>query len=309
MSKFNDLTGLQFGKLTVLYQSDTISSPNGTRRTMWHCKCECGNEKDVRADTLVSGRTKSCGKCKNDLTGKRFGKLTVLNKVGADMSGHIIWRCMCDCGNETNVLGTNLIQQYTQSCGCVHSEVCSERGENLIGQKFGKLTVVSLVGTMPRKYLCSCECGGQAIVQPYNLKNGHTNSCGCISSLGQETINIYLTNHNINFKPEYCVPIKGFKGLARYDFAVFDNNYKIKFLIEYHGRQHYQVANSWNDTSDDLLDRQNKDLMKRQWAKENNIPIYEIPHWEFKNITTILDNIIKKEFSNIEEINEQGLIL
>ena len=295
MPKFKDLTGQKFGKLTVLYRDETMVSPSGTHRTMWHCKCECGSEKSVRGDALISGRTKSCGMCNNDLTGQKFGRLTVLNKIGSDSVGHLVWRCRCDCGNEVDMLATNLIQQYTQSCGCIHSEVCSERGEDLIGKKFGKLTVVSLASISPRKYLCDCECGGQAIVQPGNLKDGHTQSCGCISSLGQEKINVYLTSHHIHFKPEYCVAIGGFNGLARYDFAILNEYDNAKILIEYHGRQHYEVAHSWNDSEDELLERQRKDALKRQWAKENNIPLYEIPYWEFENIELILNNILKSE--------------
>ena len=295
MSKFIDLTGQKFGKLTVLYRDETFIDSNGRHRTMWHCQCECGREKSVRRDGLTSGKVKSCGLCSNDLTGLRFGRLTVLHSIGPDSAGHLIWKCHCDCGNDTNVLATNLIQQYTQSCGCLHSEVCSDQGEDLVGQKFGKLTVVSLHSVAPRRYLCSCECGGQAIVQPGNLKDGHTQSCGCISSLGQEKISSYLSSNNVTFKPEYCVRISGFAGLARYDFAILNKDNIPKILIEYHGLQHYKVAYSWNDSEDDLLERQRKDKLKEQWAKDNNIPLYIIPYWEFENIEIILKNIIKSE--------------
>lgn len=300
MSKFKDLTGQQFGKLTALYRDQSAIGANDTHRTMWHCKCECGREKTIRMDALIGGRAKSCGMCNNDLTGQKFGRLTALYKNGTDNAGHIIWKCCCDCGNEVDVLATNLIQQYTQSCGCIHSEACSERGENLVGQKFGKLTVVSLYGISPRKYLCHCECGGQAIVQPANLKNGHTQSCGCISSLGQEKINAYLSSNNIHFKPEYCVTIDGFDGFARYDFAILNGSNKAKILIEYHGRQHYEVATTWNDTEDELLERQRKDELKRQWARSNDIPLYEIPYWEIENIETILNGIIQQYKINKE---------
>ena len=293
MSKFVDLTGKQFGKLTVLYRDESLVNSDGKHRTMWHCRCECGREKSIRMDALVGGKAKSCGMCNNDLTGQKFGRLTVLYKNGVDNVGHVIWKCKCDCGNEVDVLATNLIQKYTQSCGCLHSEICSRQGEDLIGQKFGKLTVISLVSTSPRKYLCYCECGGQAIVQPGNLKDGHTQSCGCISSLGQEKINTYLMANNIYFKPEYSVTIVGFDGPARYDFALLNNDGKAKVLIEYHGRQHYEVAYSWNDNEEDLQERKRKDDLKRQWAKDHEIPLYEIPYWEFENIDFILDNIIK----------------
>ena len=298
MSKFIDLTGQKFGKLTVLYRDDTVIGKKGRHRTMWHCQCECGREKPVRRDGLTSGKVKSCGMCNNDLTGRKFGRLTVVYKVGSDGFGHLVWKCSCDCGNNVDILATNLIRGYTQSCGCLHSEICSGNGEDLIGQKFGKLTVVSLYSISPRKYLCNCECGGQAIVQPGNLKDGHTQSCGCISSLGEEKINSYLSSNNINFKPEYCAAIKGFDGLARYDFVIFNKDKTPNTLIEYHGLQHYTVAHSWNDSEEDLEERQRKDRLKVQWAKDNNIPLFVIPYWEFENIEDILNNIINEGVIN-----------
>ena len=295
VSRFIDLTGSKFGKLTALYRDESFIDNKGRHRTMWCCQCECGREKSVRRDWLTSGKAKSCGMCNNDLTGKKFGKLTVARKVGTDKSGHLIWECNCDCGNNVNVLATNLIQEYTKSCGCLHSKICSENGENLIGKKFGKLTVISLDSISPRKFLCNCDCGGKAIVEPGNLKNGHTQSCGCISSLGEEKINSYLSSINISFKPEYCVAIDGFNGLARYDFVIFNEYESPKFLIEYHGLQHYQVAHSWNDTENDLQERQRKDGLKVKWAEDNNIPLYVIPYWDFENIERILDEIVGGE--------------
>lgn len=58
-STMNDLTGQSFGELTALF-SDTVAR-DGQR--VWHCKCSCGKEIDVRAGALRSGKTKSCG-CK-----------------------------------------------------------------------------------------------------------------------------------------------------------------------------------------------------------------------------------------------------
>ena len=293
MGKFINLTGKRFGKLTVIHRDEDIICNNGNHRVVWRCQCDCGNETSVRGDTLVSGRTKSCGKCNNDFKGRRFGRLTAIEKVGTDEVGHAIWKCHCDCGNEVNVLATNLIQQYTLSCGCLHAEICSKQGEDLIGQKFGKLKVLSLVSIAPRKYLCECECGGQTIVEPGNLKDGHTQSCGCIVSLGQEKINTYLTTHKIHFKPEYTTRIAGFVGVARYDFAILNKTNEVQYLIEFHGRQHYEVAYSWNDSVEQLLERQRKDGLKRKWAEENNIPLYEIPYWELDNVNQILERILK----------------
>ncbi|MFT8476623.1 MAG: hypothetical protein ABF682_04360 [Liquorilactobacillus sp.] len=53
-----------------------------------------------------------------DLTGKRFGKLTVIEKSGPNKSGNIKWVCKCDCGNTKIVNGSHLRSGHTKSCGC-----------------------------------------------------------------------------------------------------------------------------------------------------------------------------------------------
>lgn len=55
--KFLDITNQKFGKLTALYRV----GQNNKHHSIWHCKCECGKEKDILIDSLRSGRTKSCG--------------------------------------------------------------------------------------------------------------------------------------------------------------------------------------------------------------------------------------------------------
>jgi len=53
-----------------------------------------------------------------DLTGKRFGKLTVLEREPSQKTDDVRWRCVCDCGNEIVARGRNLKQGFTKSCGC-----------------------------------------------------------------------------------------------------------------------------------------------------------------------------------------------
>lgn len=57
-----------------------------------------------------------------DLTGKRFGKLTVIKKHNQDKWGGWNWLCRCDCGNETVVSGGHLRGLKTKSCGCSRKE-------------------------------------------------------------------------------------------------------------------------------------------------------------------------------------------
>ena len=128
MAKMINLIDQQFGKLTVIKRT-----PNKNKRIIWLCKCECGNEVEVRGDQLRGGYTKSCG-ClhketakiigKNnfrDLTNQKFGKLTALKPIYNNKNKKYSWLCQCECGNSIVVLGTSLTSNNTKSCGCVKS--------------------------------------------------------------------------------------------------------------------------------------------------------------------------------------------
>ena len=55
----------------------------------------------------------------HDLTGRRFGRLVVMEKVG---KLPVRWRCRCDCGKVKDIDGSNLKRGLTKSCGCLHRE-------------------------------------------------------------------------------------------------------------------------------------------------------------------------------------------
>ena len=61
MGKIIDLTGQQFGRLTVIKRVKDYVSPKGKRHTRWLCKCECGGTAEVAGDHLKCGSTRSCG--------------------------------------------------------------------------------------------------------------------------------------------------------------------------------------------------------------------------------------------------------
>lgn len=62
------------------------------------------------------------GRKLDDLTGRKFNRLTVIEKAGNDKYGHPKWKCICDCGNETIVLASQLRTGNTKSCGCLVKE-------------------------------------------------------------------------------------------------------------------------------------------------------------------------------------------
>lgn len=111
-----------------------------------------------------------------DLTGQRFGRLVATNYMSGSRSTRGRWRCVCDCGNETNVITSQLKNGRTRSCGCLRL------AEDLVGQKFGRLTVVQREKCINRQlfWRCVCDCGRIKNVDAKHLRDGNTRSCGCL---------------------------------------------------------------------------------------------------------------------------------
>lgn len=110
------------------------------------------------------------------LIGKKFNSLSVISYVGI-RNGKRVWLCKCDCGNELEVTTGTLNSSGKKSCGCL-SKI------NLIGQKFGRLTVISQAESnnkKVRRWWCSCDCGNEISVITGSLTNGNTKSCGCLN--------------------------------------------------------------------------------------------------------------------------------
>lgn len=63
-----------------------------------------------------------------DLTGQKFGKLTVLKRAKNTASNKVQWECLCDCGQIKVANSSNLVQKQTQSCGCLFIDAVTRHG-------------------------------------------------------------------------------------------------------------------------------------------------------------------------------------
>ena len=135
-----------------------------------------------------------------DLTGKKFGKLSVIKRAPDLRRGVPRWECKCSCGKHTISFGADLVNGRTKSCGCARFEKVTI---DLTGQTFGRLTVIKRAGSDKHgrpKWKCQCSCGNTVIVVGRNLRTKNSKSCGCLRN---EHIKKLKFTHGKCNSPEY----------------------------------------------------------------------------------------------------------
>jgi hypothetical protein len=146
--RVKDLTGQKFGRLTVV--SFAYIKNN---KSFWNCVCKCGNEKIINSGSLTRGLTKSCGclrigaiqnrdSTRIDLTGQKFGRLTVVSFSHAKQRS--FWNCVCECGTAKTVLGKSLKSGGSRSCGCLQKESSAKNVQFGLGYAHSNLKQRSL---------------------------------------------------------------------------------------------------------------------------------------------------------------------
>lgn len=131
-------------------------------------------------------------------------------------------------------------------------------------------------------------------VQYMSTSNAYKNHCPfCKKSKGEDIISKYLLSNKIKFISQYKFKdLKGVKGgKLSYDFYLPDYN----LLIEYQGEFHDGNVNDKIQTYNDLVIQKEHDYRKKKYAENHNIQLLEIWYYDFKNIETILNNILIKK--------------
>ena len=124
-----DLTGQRFGKLVAICRD----YKDKNQAWVWKCKCDCGKICYKTTHKLKAGLSDNCG-CviPHDITGQKFGRLTVIKRDHQIKKGEWIWECRCDCGNITYSNSGNLTSGNTTSCGCWVKELLASGNNNRI---------------------------------------------------------------------------------------------------------------------------------------------------------------------------------
>ena len=117
-----------------------------------------------------------------NLTGRKFGLLTVIERV-ENRKDRTCWRCLCECGNEKTATAHDLKAGKVKSCGCLR-HARHTRYRDLTGERIGRLTVLRPTSDRDKKgsviWECKCDCGNTVCFSEDQLKHGHCKSCGCL---------------------------------------------------------------------------------------------------------------------------------
>lgn len=298
----------EIGKIYGCYKILDFCDRKESKRLKCICECQrCGHIKKIFFEHVRDRKYEYCTECvrpkrlQKDLVGQKFGKLTVINyfenKKQPNGSSKVQYLCKCDCGNECVVQSNHLVSGHTTSCGCFQKETISDmRLKDISGKRFGKLVAEErvIINGKP-KWLCMCDCGSKTFVDIKNLNNGHTSSCGCLSSVAEEKMSIILNRLGYIFEREYRIDdCKDIRCLP-FDFAIFDNN-ELLCLIELQGQQHYQPYTFNNEPQEirikNFEDRLKKDNIKKEYCIKNKIPLLLIKYNKFNKIEQIFESFI-----------------
>lgn len=181
---------------------------SGRTERKWLCRCDCGTVRYVLERSLLYGGSRSCGCAAKensraassyDLTGRKFGELTVLHVAAdhpRDSRGGIWWRCECSCGSCCDVLASLLVTGRKTHCGCM-SDPPRYFYKDISTQRFNRLTALYPTSKRSAKgqviWHCKCECGREVDVNYNDLVHCGIQSCGCKKKEHDERIQSLLT--------------------------------------------------------------------------------------------------------------------
>lgn len=201
--------GKIYGELTILNITESEENSKLVRRC--ECLCSCGRIVNLRLDTVIKRSVTSCGhfsKCPREnytrFVGEKFGELTILEFIETRKKAMIIrqFKCLCSCGKEITKRADFILYGKTKSCGHLKGENLKKDYSNLIGEKFGELTILDISEPMTklgsqRIATCICSCGREAkTLLPYVI-NGRTKTCGfCTKSVRRKDYS-YLIGQSI----------------------------------------------------------------------------------------------------------------
>lgn len=273
-------------------------------------QCKCGREFSTTFNRFRYGRTRPKNQCdvcsghKHDIESIR--KLVEAKGFKLKSNSYKNFQepliLECKCGNTFSVLLSTLRNGKTQcnmcSIGRENSVLSKEEVQKKI-ESFG-LKMLSDYVDAKTKIDVLCKCGNIFQISYSKMISRKKIACN-VCTKSKSNIEIlaenYLLKMKIKFKSQVC-----FKDLKtnvhtplKFDLGLYTLDGKLKCLIELDGQQHFKLHRIYAKTEEELRWIQIRDKMKDDYCKQNNIPLYRIPYWEFNKINEKLLQILKYE--------------
>lgn len=246
-------------------------------------KCnKCNEEIKVSqaGNFLIHTKAFGCKNC-NGLQREREQKLNEIKKYYDIIKtqvkeSHTYYTVKCkDCGHIRETTLKNLIKHL--NCGCKTNVKRNRTAEEFINEvnensEFGTYSLINEYKNQTIKVLLKHnDCGFIWEVRPSDIIHARSQCPKCGKKYSKMVLYIerLLKKLNISFEMEKRLK----NSLQRFDFYLENDKYKI--AIEYNGEQHYKENNYFSMT---LEQQQNRDNKKRQYCKDNNIILYELPY-------------------------------
>ena len=179
---------------------------------------------------------------------KKYGKLTIIDKMGRDFSEQSQVIALCECGESVTYRIGDITSGLYTSCGCdtvpYVKPIGSKPMDDITGLRFGKLTALKPVGVNNDRRIvwrCKCDCGNICVVSVKQMRSGRVESCGCKArevlmerngSHGHSADRLYHIWHDMKrrcYQPQRsCYSRYGGRGIKvcdewRNDFMAFRN--------------------------------------------------------------------------------------
>lgn len=242
-------------------------------RKLYKVQCACGNTLFMSRETFLKKRWRDCGE--NCLRKKERENAMLASYPRVESSGY-------------NIDFVNNTHESLLILGCINDRL---EGKPIVHNQRKKGA-----GSVPiyKLYHCRCElCGREYDFRSdkFIIRNDAYGSratwgyyceafCDChsISSFQWRTLHI-LHKHKVPYKVEVSfADLLSEKGIPlRFDYLIYNKDGSIKCLIECQGKQHYEIGNGYGGYAS-LRKRQERDNQKREYAKEKDITLIEIPY-------------------------------
>jgi mRNA-degrading endonuclease HigB of HigAB toxin-antitoxin module len=277
-------------------------------------KCDIGHDFELSWNSIKNGRR--CTECagnkkKNsdvfkkdvyDLVGEEYSVLTEYKNINTKIRmKHNV------CGNEYDVYPNNFLRG--RRCGkCVRphyntdTNSYKQRVFEIVGNEY--MVLGEYIGANKKILMKHEKCGHQWNITPHNFIDSHRRCPRCKESEGERRIRVFFSQNNIVFYQQYKFKDCRYKRSLPFDFAVFDKDNNLLFLIEYDGEQHFSPWYAlYGKRAEESFEKTKiNDEIKNQYCKNNNITLLRIPYWDLNNIEEILVKNLKAEGLNAKRI-------